>query len=311
MRAEPIFWTFITWKKVENLDQEKNLTDRCQSIYFDDSLNSIITKTFLERIEIQHKLDNEEEIKRTPGRPSNFKYMKSNDLKQWIFNLFAKKLFNLLFNKTKEVRIDLFTTEYFRIIRKIPHYIVQNFWTKINFRSPDLSISVVGLVEAFSAYSFAQNNFDISNIVERVVDFSLVYFSEEKCMRIINELMRTSDLKLQSILSDKIKILQIRRKCSAKFMKEFVRHSSTMRELFTIALQVLSHFLEPKFGIEEIYQIQNYQSKSSANTVCTRSKTTKNQKKFISKINKADFVTDSGLTRVKYLYKKTKKILNC
>ena len=79
-------------KKVEDLNQEKNLTDNYQTIHFCDSLNSIITKTFLEIIEIQHKLDNEEEIKRTPGRPSNFKYMKSTDLKQWIFNLFAKKL---------------------------------------------------------------------------------------------------------------------------------------------------------------------------------------------------------------------------
>ena len=123
--------------------------------------------------------------------------------------------------------------------------------------------------------------------------------------------MRTSNPKLQSILSDKLKILQIRRKCSVKFMKKFVRHSSTMKQLFKIALQVLSHFLESKFGIEEICQIPTYQSKFSVNTVCTRSKTIKNQKTSIGKINKADFITDSRLNSVKYLYKKTKKILNC
>ena len=119
------------------------------------------------------------------------------------------------------------------------------------------------------------------------------YFSRYDISQIlsnlINELMRTSNPKLRSILSDKLKILQIRRKCSVKFMKEFVRHSSTMKQLFKIALQVLSHFLESKFGIEEIYHIPTYQSKSSTNTVCTRSKTTKNQKTFLSKIKKNRF----------------------
>ena len=123
--------------------------------------------------------------------------MKSSDIKSWLVTIFQNKLINLLCNKTKDVRIDLFTTEYFRIIRKIPHYFTQDFWTQIHFKNPDISKSVVGLVEAFSAYSFAQNNFDVSNIIERVVDFSVVYFSEDKWLNLINELMVTSDSELK------------------------------------------------------------------------------------------------------------------
>ena len=227
--------------------------DNCQDFSFnfhhtesENSLNSIITNSFLKKVKIQNKIENEERIGRKIGRPSNNKPMKSSDINKWLLNIFQKKLINLIWSKTKEVRIDLFTTEYFRIIRKIPHYFVKDFWTQIYFKNPDISKSVVGIIEAFSAYSFSQNNFSSSDIVERVVDFSVVYFSEEKWKKLINELIPTSDPCLRSKLKNKLRILQLRRKSSTKNMKEFVNCSSTIKELFKIALNILSSILNSK-----------------------------------------------------------------
>ena len=221
----------------------------------ENSLNSIIINSFLKNIEKHNKIEKDEVTRRKIGRPSNYKSMKSSDINNWLKAIFKSKLVNLLCNKNKEIRIDLFTTEYFRIIRKIPHYFVRDFWTQIYFKNPDISKSVVGLVEAFSAYSFSQNNFDVTNIIERVVDFSVIYFSEEKWEKLINELTRTSNLKLRSILKEKLKILQLRRKSSTKSMREFVCSSSTMRELFWIALHVLSQLLG--YGTNKKYIVSN------------------------------------------------------
>ena len=221
----------------------QNFTFNSKNTNSENSLNSIITNNFLKKVEIQNKIENEERIGKKIGRPSNNKPMKSSDINKWLLDIFQKKLINLIWNKTKEVRIDLFTTEYFRIIRKIPHYFVKDFWTQIYFKNPDISKSVVGIIEAFSAYSFSQNNFSSSDIVERVVDFSVVYFSEEKWIKLINKLIPTSDPCLRSRLKDKLRILQLRRKSSTKNMKEFANCSSTIKELFKIALNILSNFL--------------------------------------------------------------------
>ena len=165
----------------------QNFTFNSKNTNSENSLNSIIINNFLKKVELQNKIENEERIGKKIGRPSNNKPMKSSDINKWLLDIFQKKLINLIWNKTKEVRIDLFTTEYFRIIRKIPHYFVKDFWAQIYFKNPDISKSVIGILEVFSAYSFSQNNFSSSDIVERVVDFSVVYFSEEKWIKLINE----------------------------------------------------------------------------------------------------------------------------
>ena len=100
------------------LSSPKNKDDRVniQKLTFsdpdsEDSLNFIIINNFLKNIEKQHKIENDEEVVRKIGRPSNYKCMKSSDIKSWLITIFQNKLINLLCNKTKEVRIDLFTTE--------------------------------------------------------------------------------------------------------------------------------------------------------------------------------------------------------
>ena len=278
----------------------------------ENSLNSIIINSFLKNIEKQNKIEKDEVTRRKIGRPSNYKSMKSSDINDWLKDIFKNKLVNLLCNKTKEIRIDLFTTEYFRIIRKIPHYFVRDFWTQIYFKNPDITKSVVGLVEAFSAYSFSQNNFDATNIIERVVDFSVIYFSEEKWVKLINELTRTSDRKLRSVFEEKLKILQLRRKSSTKSMREFVCSSSTMRELFRIALHVLSQFLGN--GPNKKYVTSNTKNPqngcSSDRKMTTRKAARDTWSSTLSNTLKTWIFSDSQKMRAKYLYQKTKKVLN-
>ena len=277
-----------------------------------NSLNSIIINSFLKNIKKQNKIEKDEVTRRKIGRPSNYKNMKSSDINNWLIAIFKNKLVNLLCNKTREIRIDLFTTEYYRIIRKIPHYFVRDFWTQIYFKNPDITKSVVGLVEAFSAYSFSQNNFNVTNIIERVVDFSVIYFSEEKWVKLINELTRTSDLKLRNVLKEKLKILQLRRKSSTKSMREFVCSSSTMRELFRIALHVLSQFLG--YGANKKYIIsitKNPQNGCSSGRKMTTKKAVWDTWSLTqSSTLKAWFFSDFQKIRAEYLYQKTKKVLN-
>ena len=273
-----------------------------------ENLNSIITKFFLNKFKMQSKVDKNKIISNKTGRLSKYKHMKSCDIKKWLIDILHKKLINLLCNKTKEIRIDLFKTEYFRLMRKIPHYFTKDFWTQIHFKSSDISKSVIGLVEAFSAYSFAQNNFSVTDIVERVVDFSVVYFSEDKWIKLINELLITSDLWLIDTLKEKLSILQIRRKTTTLYMKEFVSKWATMRELFRIALQVLSQLLDPasnKRGIVNRLKSRNKCQKK----ILTRSKTNEKLKLSRNKSLKSRIFTLAQRKRAKYLHNITKEIL--
>ena len=198
------------------------------------------------------------------------------------------------------------------MVRKIPHYFTQDFWTQIYFKNPDISKSIVGLVEAFSAYSFAQNNFEVSNIIERVVDFSVVYFSEDKWLKLINELMVTSDPKLRRVLKDKLRILELRRKSSTKYMKEFACNSSTMRELFKISLQVLSQFLEHKSNWKESASISKISQNCNifGRRVTTRKSALVDTNSTHNSSSKLEILSSAQKNRAEYLYQKTKRVLN-
>ena len=197
---------------------------------------------YLSKVKEQNKIDNAEVIRKKNGRPSTYKHMKSSDIKIWMHDIIQNKIFNLIRNKSDKIRIDIFTTEYFRIIKKVPHYFIKNFWTQIYFNSPDLTKYAIGITEAFSAYSFSQNNFDASNIVENVIDFSVVYFSEEKWAKLIDELMKISNDRMRSHLNEKLIILKLRNISTAKNMKKLVNISKTIKELFEGAFQVLIQF---------------------------------------------------------------------
>ena len=62
----------------------------------EESLNSIIIKCFLKNVEMQNKIESEGELSKKIGRPSKYKYMKSSEIKNWLTNIFQKKMLKLI-----------------------------------------------------------------------------------------------------------------------------------------------------------------------------------------------------------------------
>ena len=64
------------------------------------------------------------------------------------------------------------------------------------FKEKNIFKWIKGYVEAASAFNFAQGNYDGCNIVRRVVEFSVIYFSEAKCNTLINRLLEGAESEL-------------------------------------------------------------------------------------------------------------------
>ena len=112
------------------------------TVYVNSFKNNYIMK-----IQSQLDIDFSNTVAKKMGRPSSSKFMNSSDI---LFSLYKyclnidinkllraqlkEKFINLIFREYKYYRSDLFMTEYFRIVKKIPHFFVKNFVTQINIK---------------------------------------------------------------------------------------------------------------------------------------------------------------------------------
>ena len=121
--------------------------------------------------------------------------------------------------------------------------------------------------------------------------------------------MPTSDPSLKNILTDKLKILKLRRKSSTKYMKEFVKYSPILREFFTIALQILSQLIQPESNSKRSKSKARSQSKSALNKSRTRSRKFQIQIHPLVENFQVERITDSQRKQIVYLWNKTRKVL--
>ena len=208
----------------------------------------------MQKIATQIKFENSGKIDNKIGRPSNYKVMKSSKINNGFINYLKQKLFALITNQNKEFRSDQLNAEYFRIVKKIPYYFIENWSTKNLYKESDISNCVKSYIEAASAFHFSQRNYNKTNWVERVVEFSVIFFSKVKWSKLIYELMRTDDQDLKNHLETQKTVLEIRNGMSLTNLIKFVQLSSTMRSFFEISLQVLQN-IQSKINCENSNQI--------------------------------------------------------
>ena len=249
------------------------------------------------------------------GRPSNYKLEKSSEINNGFENYLKLNLLSLIIDYNRLFRSDQLNTEYFRIIRKIPYYFIENWSTKNLFKESDLPNWVKSFIEATSAFHFSQGNYSQANCVERVVEFSVIFFSKAKWSKLISELMRTENPKLKTHLETQNKVLKIRNRISATNLIKFVRLSLTMKRFFEISLKILQSIQTKACNGGSIYnEILNYDNVSNKCKNLKKikrirnlwmQKSSKNKKK--KDINQIDLLT---INRLSFLISKTKEALS-
>ena len=274
----------------------------------DPPIDEVIERFYLDKVMKQLKIDSTGLTIRKIGRPSSWKLKKSHEISIMQIDYLKEQIQRLSLNFNKISRFDTLIVEYFRIIRKVPNFFMKNFWTQIYWKSTDITKYTIGFVEAASAYNFAQNNFSQSNTIEKVLDFSVIYFSALKWNKIIKRLLFTSCQTTRNILKMKQKVLKFRSITTIKNIKELVNLSPTLKELFVLSLKILS----------ELKDLNSTKSECKFSS----SRSNWNLKILLSKINK--FILTKNYKNIKsnlsdptsyikcinYLITKTKEILN-
>ena len=165
------------------------------------NLVEAIQSCYLKWLKTQMQINQTGKFKKKVGRPSNYVPNKSFILKDNLNKFLRKEFENLINDNNKALRVDLLATSYFRIVKKIPYYFTRNCCTLNLFKEKNIFKWIKGYVEATSAFNFAQGNYDDCNIVKRVVEFWVIYFSEAKWNSLIKRLLVGADLKLAEHLN--------------------------------------------------------------------------------------------------------------
>ena len=139
-----------------------------------------MASTFVSKIEDQQYVNKTGVLDRKIGRPSSCKIMTSKCIFNFMKKHMKEQILNSILKSDSLMRFDILIVEYFRLIRRVPNFFTKNFATQIYLKSTDILTSTIGFIEAASAYFFCKNNFSDENIVERIVDFSVIYFSSNK-----------------------------------------------------------------------------------------------------------------------------------
>ena len=176
-------------------EDAKTFVSPKQSFQYQKSVEAI-ESCYLKWLKIQMQINQTGKFKKKVGRPSNYVPNKSVILKDNLNKFLRKEFENLINANEKGFRIDLLATSYFRIVKKIPYYFIKNCCTLNLFKEKNIFKWIKGYVEAASAFNFAQENYDDCNIVRRVVEFSVIYFSEAKCNTLIKRLLEGAESEL-------------------------------------------------------------------------------------------------------------------
>ena len=114
--------------------------------------------------------------------------LKSSELRRNILNHLIQEFINISKNKEFDFRRDATIIEFYRVIRKIPHYFIMN-WSTINcFKRKQINCYVKAFVESTAAFHFWLKDFNLDRIVKNVIEFSWIYFPLSKWNNLLNKL---------------------------------------------------------------------------------------------------------------------------
>ena len=159
------------------------------------NLYEIIKSNYLMKVSAQVRFETSREVDKRIGRPSNYKLETSSQINNGFVNYLEQKLMQLVTDYSRWFRSDQLNTEYFRIVKKIPYPFIENWSTKALYKEKDILNWVKSYIEAASAFHFSQGNYSKTNWVERVVEFSVIFFSKAKWSKLISELMSNESSK--------------------------------------------------------------------------------------------------------------------
>ena len=154
-------------------------------------MSLMIISEYQRAVNKQIEIENGVILKSRPGRERKNPYLISSEIGAEIRQFITEKKIICVINNQKWLgRKDLLVTAYFRVIKKIPKFIVERCSTKNLYKRNQSNQFIIAFVEASTAFSFAWGGVNFERILEDFVEFIIIYFSEAKCEKIINNIIK-------------------------------------------------------------------------------------------------------------------------
>ena len=161
----------------------------------EDDVSSIILFEYQRAISKQLEIENGVIMKSKPGRERKNPYLTSSKIDSAIREFIITKLLGVIGNQKWLNRKDLLVTAYFRVIKKIPKFIVEKCSTKNLYKRNIPSQYIIAFVESSTSFAFASGGINHQRIIEDFIEFIIIYFSEVKWEEIINRIINHSSHK--------------------------------------------------------------------------------------------------------------------
>lgn len=151
------------------------------------------------------------------------------------------------------------TIFYFRTLKKLTYHLIKHCSTNNLYKRNVMSQYIIGFSESCISFLWAIDGehseiFDKTNFVKTLVEYSVMYFSQDKWEALIRALIKQNGWD-QKFLKTQLSILHHRDVASKENIKFMANNSGIFRKLLRLALDVLSsgpHFYENTIGKELI-----------------------------------------------------------
>lgn len=159
-------------------------------------------------------------------------------------------------------RKDLIVTAYFRAIKKLPYFLVEEWCTKNLYKSSEMGHYIRAFVEASASFHcvvsgdsiIETDRVDVVQTIKDFIEFVVIYFPQEKWLDLISTLQNTvqsSEISddwrdaLWTFLAQQPRILENRQLTTKHNIRQWICKSKTLRQMFEVCLAVLA---EPDFA---------------------------------------------------------------
>ena len=225
---------------VEDFEKRNLNYNILPNLFQASNLYEIIKSNYLMKVNAQVRFETSRGVDKRIGRPSNCKLETSSQINNGFVTYLEQKLMQLVTDHSRWFRRDQLNSEYFRIVKKSPYYFIENWSTKALYKETDISNWVKSYIEAASAFHFSQRNYSKINWVERVVEFSVIFFSKAKWSKLISELMSYESSNFRKYLeTQKKKFLKLEVACQHIILPRSLNY----HELWDHSLKSLLKFL--------------------------------------------------------------------
>lgn len=190
----------------------------------------------------QEAIDEGLAYKTGPGRARKHPHKSSSELLSIIKDYIRTGINKIINNSKCLKRKDLMVTAYFRVIKKLPYFLIEKWSTNNLYKRNITERYILAFAEAYSAFTFAIGDIQTNKAetIKKYIEFSVIYYPYEKWRPLIYGLLQGADEQMTAFLNTQLEILKNRENTTKKNIRCWSLQSKCLRQILELGLDILS-----------------------------------------------------------------------